>query len=159
MPAPTILDIGPATPLVAEGGKTTRLALPVPTMGEVTRLFLQQVTITATSGVVTAVAPATDGFTYSWYAAEAGCPLGVDKPVLAVYEDQYRLAPETVVEAGDSMVTKDDKPDDFGQSFAYVNRDGGHSTRRQRLYLKIKPNGTGNKTFILFMTIKPGSAS
>jgi len=37
---------------------------------------------------------------------------------------------------------------------AYHNRDGGPSLPQRFLYLRIKPNGTGNKNFVLSVTVE-----
>lgn len=37
---------------------------------------------------------------------------------------------------------------------AYQNRDGTPSVHQRYLYLKISPNGTGNKSFILSITVE-----
>jgi hypothetical protein len=140
--------------IVTTGAKTYRIALNVPSKGEIIRAQCVQV-----SGAKTA-------YSFSLYNSAASCPPdpldgnGNPAPVTpAVTVDQWveyqgQLGPtRSVTNVQDRFFNADGSDGGWLQiGTPYLNADGGISTAQPKLYLKFVAGGAG--TYNIFLTIK-----
>lgn len=134
-------------PLDVTGGETHRLELPAPAKGEIKKAQVIQFT------------GALNGFEYAFYNAAAGCPPGVDNDadVEPWQEAQAQTSPVRSAASGADRYEKDGQDGGFESMGSYRNADGGLSTAKSRLYMKLTVPGAGAKRFGIFLQIDPKS--
>jgi hypothetical protein len=126
--------------LVVEGGEVQNFELRVPHRGTITKLILSQ-----EAGVA------------------AGCELDLFNSRLAAPPDQGSSSSEGLagnialyqVFATKSLGSGEVLLQDFAIAANYCNRDGTSTNPERRLYLQLRPGGTGTKVFALALAIEP----
>ncbi len=115
-------------------GQDTCLELPAPPRGTINTFLVKQ-----KDGAL-------EGFEFDLYSKKAACPGEsedpecIDDPLLDSFV--YRILPTQ--QAGNGV----DSEELFDKNFAYENRDWDCQRRRSTtIYMRLKPAGTGTKTF------------
>ncbi len=133
--------------LLAGAPDPTCHKLPAPTRGTIVRFIIKQTTGTLS------------GFTATLYNAELPCgvsaesfaDVGADD---ALSEDMFQIAPEFVVNAGGNL------SQNFGLDYDYASNElAGNGRLATALWLQIRADGTGDKTFEVAYTITPSKQS
>lgn len=122
------------TPFTATGGTETVVRLNVPHRGFIRGYSLSQVT------------GATAGATAALYTSKQDKAPNSNLPAEAFHILDIALSSGAA------------KTDNHDMEVAYVNRDGTPTLQQRYLYLKITPAGTGEKQFVLALTIEPTQA-